>query len=151
MDTTTNTTAALVAWARETISELQEGFGYLPEGKGALPDVVCELLTSGISVNDGSFPFAQIQQAWLRVWEYELSFMVENDDTQAAAELLEDFTDRLVAAALQDVTLGGRVEFISPELAFDLTPPFVEYPDGTRGREMTMQISVGALIEGGPE
>src|SRR4051812_12122263 len=119
MDTTTNTTAALVAWARETISELQEGFGYLPEGKGALPDVVCELLTSGISPNDGSFPFAQIQQAWLRVWEYELSFMVENDDTQAAAELLEDFTDRLVAAALGDVTLGGRVEFISPEIAFD--------------------------------
>lgn len=141
-------TAALVAWAREVLPALNGGYGHLIESKGALPDVVVELLSTEVTVVEDRFPYSQIQQRWIRSWDYEFSFMVSNDDTATAAATLEVWSDTLLTASSSDVTLGGRVGFISPFISFDFTPPFVEYPDGTRGREMRMLLAVGELIEG---
>jgi hypothetical protein len=93
------------------------------------------------------FPKAQIEQALLMVYTMQLSFMVDNGDPQAAARLLRDLSDRLLDAALDDGTLGGRVPFVSPSISFDFSTPYVEYEDGTFGREMTMSLSVGGLVQ----
>jgi hypothetical protein len=145
---TATQTGGLVTWAREVLPALNGGYAYLIESKGSLPDVVVELLSTEVALADDRFPYSQIQQRYIRTWDYEFSFMVNNDDTALAAGTLEDWSDTLLTAASSDVTLGGRVGFISPFISFDFTPPFVEYPDGTRGREMRMLLAVGELVEG---
>ena len=76
-----------------------------------------------------------------------MSFMVDNALTDQAAAQLRDFEARLLESVLKDATLGGRVPIASPQMEFDFTAPFVEYEDGTKGREMTMTIAVGHLVE----
>jgi hypothetical protein len=142
----------LVAWAREVLPEIQGGYAFGTDEKPeALPDVQVELLNRRIASEDPVFPFAQLQQEWLQIFEFGISFMVDNTNPELADEQLKDFSDRLLAAALNDGTLGSRVDLISPLISFDYTPPFVEYPsDGTKGREMTMQIITAERL-GPPE
>ena len=80
-------------------------------------------------------------------YDLELAFMVDNQDPEAAATSLRSYRDLLSAAVRATPDLGGRVPFRSPFVSFDFTPPFVEYEDGTTGREMTMQLTVGDLVE----
>jgi hypothetical protein len=135
-------------WLLEMNPELVHAYPYSPMQKEAdLPDVVVEVETSDVRLADNDFPFRDIQQALIRRWDMSASFMVENTNPEQAAEQLRIFADRATSSVLSDSTLGGRVPFISPFISFDYTPPFVEYADGTRGREMTMTISVGELVE----
>lgn len=140
-------TAAL-AWARATVPELAGGYDYIPSmSDQPLPDVVVDVATVSLVTEDRRFPFEQIQQAWVRAYDTEFSFMVDNTDYQAAAAKLREFEKALTASLLRDGSLGGRVDFISPFHTFDFTPPFVERADGTRGREMVMRLSIAELVQ----
>lgn len=138
-----------VAWASEVLTELQGGYDYVTDQKSqALPDVMGELIDSRAVLSDQlNFPGLAIQQAVLRVFRVTLSFMVDNSDPAAASAVLRDFADRLGVSLMEDGTLSGRVFAASPLAVFDFSRPFVEYEDGTRGREMTMNIAVAELQE----
>ncbi len=122
-------------------------YPYLPSVKAQLPDAVVELAGRELTREDDRFPHFTIQQAWVTTFSLAVSIMVENTNPPAAAEQLYDYSDQLQSALVSDSTLGGRVPFASPYLTFDFTAPFVEYPDGTRGREMNMTMYVGELVE----
>lgn len=136
------------SWLMEANPELTHAYAYAPMMKeSALPDVVVELDIVTLEVGDAAFPLRDIQQRFLTRWQMTVSFMVLNEDPSGAATQLRTFADRCVDEILADSTLRGRVPFVSPFVTFDYTPPFVEYADGTRGREMTMSLSVGELVE----
>jgi hypothetical protein len=138
---------ALCDWAAEVLPELEATY---PEGvtaKGSLPDLVAELNSTDVEVGVTEFPLSSIQQAMVLVRRLTLSFMVDNTVETTADAQLKDFATRLMTSALLDGTLGGRVPFISRLMTFNYDNPFVEYPDGTRGREMTLNLSVGELVE----
>lgn len=137
-----------VAWARAVLPELLGGYDYVTDQKTqALPDVMGELQDSRVTLSDPDFAGISIQQAAVRVYRVTLSFMVENSDPPAAATQLRDFADRLGVSLMTDGTLSGRVFAASPLATFDFARPFVEYEDGTRGREMTMNLAVAELVE----
>jgi hypothetical protein len=138
----------VLAWVADVCPEIQGTYDYAPSGKEqGLPDCVAEITDTSLGYSSPLFPKAQIEQALLMVYTMQLSFMVDNGDPQAAARLLRDLSDRLLDAALDDGTLGGRVPFVSPSISFDFSTPYVEYEDGTFGREMTMSLSVGGLVQ----
>jgi hypothetical protein len=138
---------AIRDWCREQIPELENGYNFEPTEKTVLPDVVVVLDTSSVEFGDSSFPLVALQQNVIQRYDCTISFMVDNTDPGPAAEQLRRFADTLRAQLLKDGTLGQRVPVASPFVTFDYTPPFVVYPDGTRGREMTMTISVAELAE----
>jgi hypothetical protein len=138
---------AVTAWCRASVPELVNGYNYEPSEKTILPDVVVVLDTSQIETGTTSFPLHAIQQRVIQRYDCTISLMVENDDPQAAAQDLRRYADALRAQLLKDGTLGQRVPVASPYVTFDYTPPFVVYPDGTRGREMTMSISIAEQAE----
>lgn len=137
-------------WILDTCTPTIVGsYTYLPSAKTeALPDVITEVLDIRWQIDDPQFPFSQLQQTWIRIWQIQSSFGVDNSTPDAAAEQLQGYADQLDASIRGDGSLGGRVPFISPFYSFDFTAPFVEYNDGTRFREMNMQIAVGELVEG---
>lgn len=150
---------AVLAFAVAACPELAgHTYDFVPAAKPkGLPDIVAELQSEGVVLEDESFPIARLQQAALRVWRIVLSIMVEATpaDTQdpssvdtahaAAQSQLRSFGNTLLEGVMADHTLGGRVPLASPYVEIEYTPPYVEYEDGTRGREMTFSISVGAL------
>lgn len=141
---------AVLEWAQAAVPVLEGGYDYLPSQKDQLlPDVVVDVAEVEVTRQSAEFPMSQIQQAWLHIFRCELSFMVENTDPQAAAQSLRAMEALTTASLMQDGTLGGRVDFVSPYFSYDFTPPFVEYADGTRGREMVMRMSVGEPVTGG--
>lgn len=141
---------AVAAWAQDVLGDdLKWAYPYVPAGKSeSLPDLVVEVTRSVITL-DGEALFREwrLQQRMVEIHEVMLAFMVGNDDPMAAAVVLRSFGERLQAAWLRSATLGGRVPMRSPFCEFDYTTPFVEYEDGTKGREMTMSVAVGDLVE----
>lgn len=140
---------ALAEWVTEKLPQLAFIYDHAvlakPEG---LPDCVVELRRTGISPpNDTRFSFWDIQARAVYFVEADLSFMVDNGDTEAAAMELREFEQTLLVGVTQEPTLGSRVPFASPQVDFDFTAPFVEWSDGTKGRVMTMTIAVGDLVE----
>jgi hypothetical protein len=145
---------AVLAWARDTIPAVAGGYDFVPPGKPeALPDVVVDLESEGFDVGPTpEFPWPQLQQRDLYVWRLVMSFMVgagkDQATHQAAAHQLRVFAEALRAALAGDPTLGKRVFLASPlSFRIDYTPPFVEWSDGTRGREMTVNLAVAQLQE----
>lgn len=139
----------VVAWCKATLTELEGDYAFIPAGKTkSLPDVVADVGTIETTVDDPRFPFQSIQQRFLAVYAVSLSIMVDNTDEEAAADLLRDMAQRLATSLLRTGgNLGGRVPFVSPFFTFDFTRPFVRYQDGTKGRELTMDVAVGELVE----
>lgn len=141
---------ALKTWVEATLPELTSVYDHVPALKPTgLPDAVVEVSTSGVrDAADTRFRYwGALQQRDVYFVEAAVSFMVDNSDTEAAAATLRRYESTLLASVLQDATLGSRVPFASPFVEFDFTSPFVEYADGTRGREMSMTIAVGDLVE----
>ena len=140
---------ALAEWAQETVPAIESAYTHLPGSKPeALPDVIVELTRSYIQRGGGEqFPFWQLQEMHVEGYDCQLAIMVDNSDPDAAATALRGYRDLLAAAVRAQPTLAGRVPFRSPFVSFDFTPPFVEYEDGTTGREMTMSLTVGDLVE----
>jgi hypothetical protein len=137
----------VVAWARDVLPDLLAGYDYTVSMKDRLPDVVVDFTGVGVRRTDVDFPYVDLQQTLIVRHDLMLSFMVDNTDPEAAASQLRAFADALLLSILQDGTLGGRVPFVSPYVTFDYTPPFVQYADGTEGREMTMTLSVADPVE----
>ena len=140
---------AVVAWALEAVPELVGSYAFAPAGKTeGLPDVVADHATIEYVLDDDRrFPWLSLQQTVIAVHSIGLSFMVSNEQEAAAAATLRGYSDALAASLLADGTLGGRVPMASPLMTFDFTRPFVEYQDGTRGREVTMELAVGVPME----
>lgn len=158
--------ATVVEWVGATLEEIQTSYDYPVASKlGALPDAAAHVERKRIVPSDEAFPFSALEQVWLRVFEVELSIMVEVDaDDAATPEALEtasraghqalmDFGDRLERALWADATLGGRlaaaapnVAMASPRVVFDYSLPFVRYEDGTRGRFMRVEMAVGETV-----
>lgn len=144
---------AVVAWIAEVVPAVAANtYTYLPAGKAkGLPDVAVDIVTSEIVREDPDFQMMALQQVVLQVRRLALSFMVESGVTEeqakAATDTLRSFFDALVAGVLADHTLGGRVALASPFLTVDYEPAFVEYADGTRGREMTVQLAVAEPLQ----
>jgi hypothetical protein len=135
-------------WVRTTLPELEGGYDHVPTTSDQpLPDVVVENGSTVLVPEDPRFAFLDVQQGWLLVRSMDVSFMVDDTDPDAAAQLLRSFETRTLASLLGDGTLGGRVPFVSPYVTYDYSLPFVERPDGTRGREMNMTMLVGELVE----
>lgn len=140
--------AAVKAWITETLPELTATYHFIPSAKNAgLPDAVVDVAEQRDGLDFEEFPWRQLQNAPVRKWNVEVSVMVDNSDPEAAADQLHDMADRLSGSLLSGGNLGGRVPFASPFSTFDFTNPFVEWDDGTRGREMTMTMAVGELLE----
>lgn len=148
---------ALVAWARDVIPELESGYHYLSGNMGELPAVSCDLVEKRITVEDDRFPYAQLQQVMLRVFEAEVVFIVESQSSpgnpsaeadRRETEKLREFGAVLEAKLLDDVTLGDRVQMASEIVTFNYRLPFVQLADGTRGRQMTLNMAVAELTQG---
>ena len=149
-------TAAVIAWADALIDEIETTYDYpAAQVTGALPDLACEVLHKRIVRGDADrFPFTQIQAAWLRVFDCQISIMVDAGKTEAQSRTahlqLYDFGEAIELAVRSDAELGGELAegcFASPIMDFDYSLPFAERPGGVRGRIMTVEFSVGELIE----
>jgi hypothetical protein len=146
--TETEAATAVVEWARATVDELEAGYPHAVTTKGALPDAVAVVQRSRIVARDDQFfpELSAIEQIWLFVIEIELSLMVAvpepEDGSPAAAQAagaaaqaqLEGFLPLLRDSLIADATLGDRVPMASKRFEADLTEPFIEYDDETRGR-----------------
>ena len=141
----------VIAWAREVLPDLASDYDFIPAGKSAdLPDIVADIAREGVVREDPRFPLIAVQQAALRVWKIGFSIMVESgeddDGARTATEQLRGFANALTLSLLNDPSLGGRVPFAAPDISFDYTAPFVEYSDGTRGREMAGEFAVAEPV-----
>lgn len=146
--------AAIVAWALDTAPQLQSGYAYPVASKlGPLPDVAAVVQAVRVTQSaPGSGKLGLLQAAWLKLFVVECSVMVEPGeqeelDAQIAHETLQDIVAALMASALDDDTLSGRVPMVSAELDADYSTPFVEYADGTRGRLGVLTLTVIEPIE----
>jgi hypothetical protein len=144
---------AVTAWARATLPELSEGRHFLSAQKTTLPDVMVDVDEKSRVREHPAFNYVQLQQIDLRVFELSLAFMVESegagpDDAadQDETEELRDYGARLETALVEDATLGDRVPMASPFVTFNYRLPFVEYADGTRGRQMNLTMWVAEPI-----
>jgi len=139
---------AVEAWVVATLPALQESRHFLSGQKTLLPDVMVDVAEKRIATGDERFPFAQIQQAWLRVFELDLLFMVEHHGGEAdkdEQEELRAYGRDLEGSLLEDATLGDRVQMASPNAIFNYRLPFVQYADGTRGRQLSVNLAVAEL------
>lgn len=137
--------------------QLKASYPFLPSQKGPLPDASAEVAQKRISRGAEEtlfFPIQQIQQAVLRVFECQLTFMVEMAATPAMASdeaeqrLLRTYGGMIEESARADASLGGRLNdaFISPVMLFDYRLPFAQYQDGTRGRQASVVVAVGEMV-----
>lgn len=139
---------AVAAWVQATCPDIETSYSYPVASKlGALPDVVAFCSRKAVGPNHPEFPFSELQQVWMRVFNVEVSIMVEADgDGETAHQQLQTFGAALEASLEQDATLGGQVEMTSPQAEFDYSTPFAEYDDGTRGRLLFVTLTVGELV-----
>lgn len=146
--------AAVLAWVLATCDDIETGYDY-PVGTkdGGLPDaiVVCLRKRRSTGRNEGSdSPLADLEQAHIRLFDMAISIMVElgqtEGETRTAHKALEAFGAELEGSMSADATLGGRVFATTPEYTFDYEQPFVEYGDGTRGRDVLLTMTVFELV-----
>jgi hypothetical protein len=152
-------------WCRATIPELNAGYDYVTAMKDQLPDVQVNLTdTRAVYGGDERFPYGElIENANLLIYEMDVSFMVESGDgaplsAQEQQDKLKEWAKTLRLAIHDDAQLPytdpGDVDHrlpplgASPLVAFDFGLPFVQYDDGTRGRQMSMALAIAELIQG---
>lgn len=145
---------AVEAWIAEVLDpDLKATYPHVTAAKADLPDAQVDLQRKSIGYGRGDerFPWGELQERLLRVFDFQLSFMVEKGDGLTAdaegTAQLRAFGERIEKALLEQPTLGDRVQMASPICEFNYGLPFVEYPDGTRGRQMTMTMSVAELVD----
>lgn len=143
---------ALEEWIKAVLPELKATYPHVTAAKADLPDGQVDVRNKSLQFGgDQRFPWGELQNRMLRVYEVAVSFMVAKEDgLEADAEStaqLRDFGKRLEEALLSQPTLGERVQMASPIHTVDYALPFVEYPDGTRGRQMMMNMAVAELVD----
>lgn len=144
---------AITAWVQQVLPELNAARSWLTAHKTELPDVVVDVAEKSIQLRDDRFPRIDFEQAALRVFEVEFAMMVEHKPDPGADELetkeLRDYGARLEVSLLTDGTLGGRVFMASPLVTFNYRLPFVQYEDGTRGRQSVVALAVAEPVQSG--
>lgn len=144
---------AVSEWLAATLAELTEVYPFVAAQHGTLPDAMVDVERKETVINAAEFPFSAVQQRILRVFTVSVNVMVETntgvdaDADRVETEMLRGYGAEIERSALIDATLGERVFMVSPLMEFDYTLPFVEYPDGTRGRQMQATLSVGELVD----
>lgn len=150
---------AVEQWINEVIPALERSYPYVTAGKANLPDAMIDVQEKSITRGKGDerFPWAELQQRTLKVFDIQVSLMVDRgdvatpDEREKADELgtvqLQEFGAELEDALLSQPTLGDRVQMASPYHNANYALPFVKYADGTRGRQMTFSMSVGELVD----
>lgn len=147
---------AVCDWAME-ISGIATGYAYAPATKlGGLPDVVAVVTEVRDVPRDDAFPYAALEQSWLRIFDVEISVCVEiaeagDYEGREAAHLaahreLQAYGAQLREAIASDATLGGRVPMISPLTRTGYEPPFDPADDETRGRCLFVFASVAERL-----
>jgi len=147
---------AVEEWLKGVLPELNKTWPFATAAKTDLPDAVIEVLNKGIQLGgeDTRFPWAELQQRLIKVFDIKISFMVDaleapEDPTDAEATdgELKVFGEKVETALLAEPTLGDRVQMASPICSANYALPFVGYPDGTRGRQMVFEMSVAELVD----
>jgi len=150
---------AVEEWVNDVIPELVKSYPYVTAGKADLPDAMIDVQEKSIQRGKGDerFPWAELQQRSLKVFDIQISLMVDRGDVatpeerekadEAGTVQLQEFGAALEEALLSQPTLGDRVQMASPYHSANYALPFVKYADGTRGRQMTMSMSVGELVD----
>lgn len=148
------TAVAVLEWVQQLVPALEGAYDYAPAAKPqALPDVVVDVTEPQTTVDDPRFPYHQLQGQWVLVTPCQVSLMAAATDPdgqpqhQLATRQLRGWGYTLLMGVRDDQTLGGRVDVVSPFVEVRFRPAFVEYGDGTRGREATVDLAVGQLIE----
>lgn len=145
-DRTTELMQALEGWATDAIPGMQT----FPDDPTSLdkpfPLVVADAKRERV-VSSEPGGFQQYEQTRLRIWSVELWLMVDPEEAWVAQQELYDYVEKLGLAMRRDKTLGGRVQFASPEYDASYEPSEVEYPDGTVARAATFRITVGEQVE----
>lgn len=150
---------AVVAWVRGLIPEIQSGAAYPGAVTLDLPDVWAVVETIRTVPSDPeNFPWLGLESVWLKEWFFEVSIMVEQkrhtdgaeEDEDAAAretqQKLEAFAETLIGSTMSGVRLGDGVA-ISPRIEANLGEPFNERSDGTRGREVVINLVTAEGVE----
>lgn len=166
--TETAAAEAVRDWALAELDDLAKGYAHPVTIKGQLPDAVATVQRSRLVPADPEwFPQVRIEQSWLFVVEVELSLMVgiENPEPDpdavdpaaaidapaaAAQQQLEGWLPVLRSSLTGDAQLGGELtdaQLASPRFEADLTEPFVEYADGTRGRTVYCRLALAELVD----
>jgi hypothetical protein len=149
----TEVSEALVTWAQAVVPSLAgSGYDYPPMGKTKeLPDVVAGVIAEAKDVSDERFPWSLLQQTGVRIFDCQLSIMVEpgdtDDDSKAAMDELRSMVRALMDSQDADATLNGLVFDTDPRMRADYEPGFVEYADGSRGREVRIVLTVAEPLE----
>jgi len=153
---------AVKAWLEETLPDLAIVYPHITAGKGALPDAAIDVQAKRIVPADlENFPFRQLEQSWLRVFPVEVSILTALEPTDPEASIEEQSADveereqaqlrgfgaAIEDAIFEDTSLGDRVYMCSPRIEIDYAAPFVEYDDGTRGRQMAASIVICETID----
>lgn len=146
--TSEEVTNAVMAWVDATLPTLAGVYDHIPSlHNQAMPDAVVDVARVQVVPSSELFPELRLEQLWIKVHAMEVSIMVDNSDPGPAAQQVRDYEGLLTASLLADSTLGGRVPMTSKRIDYDFTPPFVERPDGTRGREMIVRMFVAELLQ----
>jgi hypothetical protein len=144
---------AVTAWAGDLleIPEAQRHPHPISLVQNQMPDLVATVLRRRVVRGDPAFPYSQLEQAWLLLFDVEVSVKVDREDVdpaiKAAHQTLQGYGKALSESAHADATLGGRVEFVSPAVECDYSAVFEEYEDGTRAQVVIVTLTVGELID----
>lgn len=151
MNKTQEIANAIVEWARANLAEIETGYAYPADQKiGDLPDVAAEIQHIRLQrTSTENFPIANVEQVLIRIYEFNLMFLVDPEPADAATEQLEEFVDVITEKILADPSMGEILPntAITPIFDSSFTPPFVEFEDGTRGRMATMELKVGEIVD----
>jgi hypothetical protein len=144
-------------WARDVVPDLVAGYAYpVAQKLGGLPDVAAVVTEARVVPSDAAFPFSQLQQVWLRVFDVEASVMVPIADAEdyegreaaheTAHQQLQSIGSTLRDGAIEDATLGDRVPMTSPLIRTGYEPPFDPAEDATEGRCVYLFLTVAEPI-----
>lgn len=147
---------AIRDWAM-ALSGIATGYAYpVAQKLGSLPDLAAVVTEVRDVPRDDAFPFAALAQSWLRVFDFELTVMVEVAEAsdfeareaahEAAQQQLQAYGAQIREAIIADATLGGRVPMASPKTRTGYEPPFDPAEDETRGRLLYLFGSVAERI-----
>lgn len=141
----------MVKWARGLIPDLKDGYSYPAGITERLPDVA--VVIGGVKDVAGdkeNFPFESLEQTWLRVFDVEVSIMVEVEEgaegERVAQRALEGYAETLMGSTQTGTSLGNEA-MISPRVETDLTEPAEQRTGGLRGRTVYLKMAVGQRLE----
>ena len=144
---------ALAGWVAATVPDVDGKVYKAPPAEKdlGLPDCIVALLVEDPTLDDAQFPMlAGVQQIDGYTLRFGLSFMVQVEPGMAgelaADQLVRSYAEAIKRAVRADDAALGQRELIGVGPSFDYDPPFVQYQDGTRGREMTCQLAVAQLL-----